>query len=72
MHELHAEGLAVGPLQDRDDLPDGAELEAEHVVEEDRAVPVGLGEIGEVVHLELDRRRGVTDFELRRPKNPPC
>lgn len=22
--------------------------------------------------IELDRRRGVTDFELRRPKNPPC
>ena len=22
--------------------------------------------------IELDRRHGVTDFELRRPKNPPC
>jgi RNA polymerase sigma-70 factor (ECF subfamily) len=22
--------------------------------------------------IELDRRRGVTDFELRRPQNPPC
>lgn len=22
--------------------------------------------------IELDRRRGVTDFKLRRPKNPPC
>ena len=38
VHELDAERLAIGALQDGDDLADGAELEAEHVVEEDRAV----------------------------------
>ena len=44
VHELDAERLAVGPLQDGDDLADGAELEAEHLVEEDRAVVVGFRE----------------------------
>ena len=44
MHELDAERLAVGALQDRDDLAHGAEFEPEHLVEEDLAVVVGLGE----------------------------
>ena len=44
VHELDAERLAVGALQDRDDLAHGAELEPEHVVEEDLAVEVGVAE----------------------------
>src|SRR5215813_3209307 len=44
VHELDADGLAVGALQDRDDLAHGRELEAEHLVEEDLAVQVTLAE----------------------------
>ena len=44
VHELDAERLAIGALADRDDLAQGAEFEAEHVVEEDRAVEIGIGE----------------------------
>jgi hypothetical protein len=31
VHELDAERLAIGALQDRDDLADGGERETEHV-----------------------------------------
>ena len=44
VHELDAERLAVGALQDRDDLAQRAEFEPEHLVEEDLAVVVGFGE----------------------------
>ncbi|GJE44893.1 hypothetical protein AEGHOMDF_4085 [Methylobacterium soli] len=40
VHELDAERLAVGALQDLDDLADRREFETQHVVEEDRAVPI--------------------------------
>src|SRR3712207_9589003 len=41
VHELDAERLAIGAVEDGDDLADRAELHAEHLVEEDLAVPVG-------------------------------
>ncbi len=44
VHELNAERLAVGAPQDRDDLAQRAELEPEHVIEEDAAVEVGIRE----------------------------
>ncbi len=44
VHELDAERLAIGALEDRDDFADGAEFEPQHVVEEDLAVPVGFRE----------------------------
>ena len=44
MHELDAERAAVGALQQGEDLADGAGLKAQHAVEEDRPVEVGLAE----------------------------
>ena len=44
VHELDAHRLAVGALQDRDDLAHGAEFEAEHLVEEDAAIDVAFAE----------------------------
>ncbi len=44
MHELDAKRLAVGALADRDDLAQRAEFQAEHVVEENLAVIVRVGE----------------------------
>src|SRR5262249_27682450 len=44
VHELDAERLAVGAAHDGEDLAQGAELEAEHAVEEDAAIEVGVGE----------------------------
>ncbi len=44
VHVLHADVAAVGAAQDRQDLADGGGLQAQHEVEEDRAVVVGLGE----------------------------
>ena len=44
VHELDAERLAVGALTDRDDLAQRGEFEPQHVIEEDLAVEVGLGE----------------------------
>lgn len=58
MHELDAERLAVGPLADRDDFAQRAVFEAEHVVEEDLAVEIGLGEaIGTRIELFAIARR---------------
>ncbi len=44
VHELVADGRAVGALEDRHHLADGGALEAQHVVDEDLAVPVRVGE----------------------------
>ena len=44
MHELHRQGLAIGALQDGDDLADGSKLEPEHAIEKYRTVVVGLVE----------------------------
>ena len=58
VHELHRQGLAVGALQDGDDLADGAELEPEHAVEKDRPVVVGLVEaVGARIELGAILRR---------------
>ena len=52
VQELDAQRLAIGPPQDGDDLADGAELQAEHLVEKDRAIEVGVAEpVG--VRIEL-------------------
>jgi hypothetical protein len=40
VHELDAERAAIGALQDVEHLVDGRAFEAEHVVDEDRAVAV--------------------------------
>ena len=54
MQELDAERLAVGAAQDGDDLAQGREFEAEHLVEEDLAVEIGLGEaVGARIELRL-------------------
>ena len=54
VQEFDAERLAIGAAQDRDDLADGAEFEAEHVVEEDRAVEIGVAEaVGARIELFL-------------------
>ena len=54
VHELDAERLAVGAAQDGEDLAQGREFEAEHLVEEDLAVEVGLGEaVGARIELLL-------------------
>ena len=44
VHELHADVPAVGAAQDAQDLAHGRRLEAEHAVDEDRPVEVGVGE----------------------------
>ena len=44
VHELDAERLAVGALQDRDDLAQRAVFETDDVIEEDLAIVVGIGE----------------------------
>ena len=54
VHELDADGLAVGAAQDRDDLAHRRELDAEHLVEEDLAVHVGFAEaVGRGLELFL-------------------
>ncbi|MHC2277016.1 hypothetical protein ACVME8_003627 [Bradyrhizobium diazoefficiens] len=58
MHELDAERLAVGALADRGDLAQRAVFEAEHVIEEDLAVKIGLAEaVGARVELFAVARR---------------
>ena len=70
VHVLQREGAAIGALHDVEDLAHRGHFEAEHVVEEDRPVHVGLGEaVGGRVELRVrrfpraspagrDRRRG--------------
>ena len=54
VQKLDAERLAIGAPQDGDDLADGAEFEAEHLVEKDRAVEIGLAEaVGARIELLL-------------------
>ena len=54
VQELDAERLAIGALQDRDDLAQRREFEAEHLVEENLAVHVGVGEaVGARIELLL-------------------
>ncbi len=42
VQKFDAERLAIGAAQDADDLAHGAEFEAEHLVEENRAVEIGV------------------------------
>jgi hypothetical protein len=52
VHELDTERLAVGPSQDRDDLPERAEFEAQHTIEENPAIEIRIGEaIGPRIEL---------------------
>src|SRR6185369_550378 len=44
VHELNAEGLAVGALADRDDFAQRRVFHAEHMIEEDLAVEIAFGE----------------------------
>ena len=44
VQEFNAHGLAIGALADRHDLAQRAVFQAEHVIEEDFAVEIGLGE----------------------------
>ena len=58
MQKFDAQRLAIGAPQDGDDLVQRAEFEAEHVVEKDRAVEIGLGEpVGARIKLLLVVRR---------------
>ena len=63
VHELEADRAAIGAAQDRQHLAHGRVFEAEHVVDEDLAVVVGLGEaVGRrmqllVVLLRLEAER---------------
>ncbi len=44
VHELHADLPAVGAAQDLEDVAHGGDLETQHLVDEDRAVEVGVRE----------------------------
>jgi hypothetical protein len=58
VHELDAERLAVGAAQDGDDLAQRAELQAQHMIEEDAAVEVGVGKaVGARIELLVVARR---------------
>ncbi len=58
VQEFDAERLAIGAAQDADDLAHGAEFESEHLVEEDRAIEIGVGEaVGARIELFLVLRR---------------
>src|SRR3954447_170899 len=66
VHELDTERLAVGALADRDDLAQRAVFEAEHVIEEDLAIEVGVGEaVGARIELfTIARRLDAEGIEL--------
>ena len=54
VHELDAQRLAIGAAQDGEDFAQRAEFEAEHPVEKDRPVHVGVGEaVGARVEILL-------------------
>src|SRR5580698_612766 len=54
VQKFDAQRLAIGAAQDADDLMDGAEFEAEHLVEEYRAVEIGIAKtVGARIKLLL-------------------
>ena len=58
VQKFDAQRLAIGAPQDADDLAQGAELKAEHLVEEDRAVEIGFAEaVGAWLEFFLVLRR---------------
>ena len=62
VHELDADVPAVGAAQDLQDLADGRHLEPQHLVDEDRAVEVGLREaVGLGAQLLVDLALGQTE-----------
>ena len=63
VHELDAERLAIGAAQDGEHLAHGREFETEHLVEEDLAVEVGLGE---AVGARIELRLGLLRLESER------
>ena len=44
MHVLQREGATVGPLHNLDDLPHRGHPQAQNIVDEDRAIHIGIGE----------------------------
>ena len=44
MHVLQREGAAIGALHDLEDLAHRGHLQAQHIVDEDRAIHIGIGE----------------------------
>ena len=59
VHELDAERRAVGAPEDLQHLGDGGEFQPEHVIEEDAAAEIGLGEtVGAGIELALRRQFG--------------
>src|SRR3954468_6578920 len=59
VHEFDAERLAIGALEDPDDLAQRPKFEPKHVVEEDPAIPVGIREavMGGMQFLGVSARR---------------
>ena len=63
VHEFPADGGAIGAAQDRQHLADGGVVQAEHVIDEDLAVVIGLDEaVGRrmqllVILLRVDAER---------------
>ena len=56
MHELDADGAAIGFAERLDNLAQGRRLETENIIDEDRAIPVGVGEaIGRRIKLGMKR-----------------
>ena len=54
VQEFDAERLAIGAAQDADDLPHRAEFQTQHLVEENRAVEIGIGKaVGARIELLL-------------------
>ena len=61
VHELDADVPAVGAAQDLQDLAHGGHLEPQHLVDEDRAVEIGLREaVGLGPQLLVDLALGET------------
>ena len=56
MHELDADGAAIGCAQDTDDLAQGGRLQPQHIVDEDRPVEIGVREAEKMI-VKLGRRR---------------
>src|SRR4029078_3332406 len=63
VHELDAERLTVGAAQNRQNLTHGRELKAEHLVEENPAVEIG---VSESVRVRIKLRFALFYFESER------
>ena len=63
MHELDADGAAIGARQDRQHLGDGGVFEPEIVIDEDLAGEIGFGE---AIAARIEFRRRLVGLELER------